>query len=336
MTTISATQGSFPTDISEIRSRLRSWNQVKTMRWALGNGSESAENQPSSAILIAIDCEWHENEPRELTEIGIAMLDTRDIQGLEPGPNAENWLDKIWFYHLRIREHGHMLNTRFCPGHPDDFNWGTTKWVTKAEASRALHDLFTERVEPPKPELCPVVFLGHAVHGDSQKLAEHLQFDMGAIGSVVSTLDTQVIANECGYRGRGDTIGLGPLCSRFDISPKHLHNAGNDSGYTLITAVMMGLTSEQKELAKVDKPVDSLMTSLMAARKSYRPPSWGVESFCTRCDRVGHVQPQCRARVECSKCKAKSRRGYRSHSTHRCTRVERVYESMDEFNNIQW
>ncbi|KAF2810839.1 uncharacterized protein BDZ99DRAFT_462149 [Mytilinidion resinicola] len=263
------------------------------------------------------------------------MLDTQDIQGLEPGPNAKNWLDKIWFYHLRIRDHGHMVNTRFCPRNLESFDWGTTKWVTKVEASRALHEVFTERIEPIKPELCPVVFLGHAVHGDSQKLVEHLQFDMTAIGSVVSTLDTRVIASERGYRGRGDKIGLGPLCSRFNISPKHLHNAGNDAAYTMLAAVLMGLTNEQKEAAQSDEPMENLMTSLMAAGKSYKPAAWGVRRFCTRCDRVGHTQPECMAREECSKCKTKGRRGFRNHATHRCTWVERVYESLEELNNIQ-
>ncbi|KAF2810835.1 uncharacterized protein BDZ99DRAFT_362518, partial [Mytilinidion resinicola] len=271
--------------------------------------------------IIAIDCEWHVYEPRELTEIGIAMLDTRDIQGVDPGKHGENWLNKIWFYHLRIREHGHLINRWHCIGSPFDFHWGTTKWVTKPEARAALIECFSERLDPyaRDSEPCPAVFVGHDVRGDLESLNQHLGFNADSIGSVVTTLDTQTMANACGIRsGVGPTINLGLLCNKLGITETpHLHNAGNDAAYTLIYAVLMVLPQEELNSAE-GKSMQDMMNSLMKTAMLYQPPAWGIKKFCTRCNRIGNQQPECLAPVECSKCKVKGRRGFRSHATARC------------------
>ncbi|KAF2491539.1 hypothetical protein BU16DRAFT_530028 [Lophium mytilinum] len=86
---------------------------------------KSTENGSTDIVICAIDLEWHDVEPRELTEIGLAILDTRDFHGLKDGPgaNGENLMKQVQFYHYRIKEHGHMEN-KYCIGHPERFEWG--------------------------------------------------------------------------------------------------------------------------------------------------------------------------------------------------------------------
>ncbi|KAF2810843.1 uncharacterized protein BDZ99DRAFT_475719 [Mytilinidion resinicola] len=67
--------------------RLLDISHTKVLQHALLEGED--------LMINAIDLEWHGREPRELTEVGLAVLDTRDIRGVEPGQNGENWLKQI-------------------------------------------------------------------------------------------------------------------------------------------------------------------------------------------------------------------------------------------------
>ncbi|KAF2491825.1 hypothetical protein BU16DRAFT_432217, partial [Lophium mytilinum] len=189
-------------------------------------------------MINAIDLEWHDRERGELTEIGIAVLDSRDIKNVEPGTNGENWMKQVWYYHLRIKEAGHL---QFSKGNPEKFQWGTTVWVTMEQAKAILTDCFNwpaEDIQDPRPR--PIVFLGHALHNDIRKLKEKMGLDLDQFGTIVKKVDTQIMAKNVGIGPRRrQVIGLATLCNELGISPSELHNCGNDIAFTMICALLM-------------------------------------------------------------------------------------------------
>ncbi|KAG8629120.1 hypothetical protein KVT40_002985 [Elsinoe batatas] len=52
-------------------------------------------------ILVAIDIEAWEHDQTNITELGIALLDTRHLKSVPPGEGGENWIDFIQARHLR-------------------------------------------------------------------------------------------------------------------------------------------------------------------------------------------------------------------------------------------
>lgn len=59
-----------------------------------------------------------------VTEIGLAILDTENIEEVPPGENGKNWLSYIEAHHLRINEYKSIVNSRYIRGCPDAFNFG--------------------------------------------------------------------------------------------------------------------------------------------------------------------------------------------------------------------
>lgn len=80
--------------------------------------------QEGSVIFISVDIEANERNASQITEIGIATLDTRDIKSIVPGQGGKNWMDKIRARHFRINEYKHIRNTEFVNGCPDRFEFG--------------------------------------------------------------------------------------------------------------------------------------------------------------------------------------------------------------------
>jgi len=81
-------------------------------------------DQEGSVVFISVDVEAYERPPGQITEIGIATLDTEDIKNLIPGKGGAEWLNKIRTRHFRIEEHKHLNNTEFVSGCADRFEFG--------------------------------------------------------------------------------------------------------------------------------------------------------------------------------------------------------------------
>jgi len=75
-------------------------------------------------IFVCVDIESNERNHSQITEIGIATLDTRDIVSLAPDEGAKNWFTKIRARHFRIQEYSHIRNQDFVAGCPDRFEFG--------------------------------------------------------------------------------------------------------------------------------------------------------------------------------------------------------------------
>lgn len=75
-------------------------------------------------VFICIDIEALEEGSKDVSEIGIAVLDTQHLEDVEPGTGAENWFQFIEAHHLRVKEYAGLINYRFVQGCPDNFNFG--------------------------------------------------------------------------------------------------------------------------------------------------------------------------------------------------------------------
>jgi hypothetical protein len=99
-------------------------------------GKPAPYTQEDSVVFVCIDVEAYERDHNLITEIGIATLDTADINTLSPGEGGINWMKVIRARHFRITEYGHLKNQEFINGCADYFqfglaypvlSWGSTK-----------------------------------------------------------------------------------------------------------------------------------------------------------------------------------------------------------------
>lgn len=78
----------------------------------------------ADVVLVCMDVEAIEMPPNPISEIGIAILDVKDLGGVEPGPGGQNWWQLIEAHHLRTKEYSGLVNHRFVHGCPGSFDFG--------------------------------------------------------------------------------------------------------------------------------------------------------------------------------------------------------------------
>jgi hypothetical protein len=205
------------------------------------------------AVLIAIDVESYEHAHNIITEVGIAILDTRDIVDLPPGDYGQNWFSKIKAQHLRIKEHENCINRTYVSGCPDRFNFGKSLFVSLDNAPRIVQELFnvssfSQPATMSKGETLPagsqatsrpVILVGHDPDGDIKYL-EVLGYNVYMHPSLREVLDTQQIYQA--LKAGANAPSLGNLLRELSIFPRNLHNAGNDAVYTMQALIGMVVT----------------------------------------------------------------------------------------------
>lgn len=82
------------------------------------------ENCGEHAVFISIDIEAIEVPPHPISEVGIAILDTADIEGTSAGPGGCDWWCYVKAHHIRTKEYSGLVNYRYVQGCPDAFNFG--------------------------------------------------------------------------------------------------------------------------------------------------------------------------------------------------------------------
>ncbi|KAI6850014.1 hypothetical protein KC327_g3580 [Hortaea werneckii] len=208
-------------------------------------GSPTSIKDP---IFVCIDCEAFEHNHSKITEIGVAVLDTRETAHLHPSFDPlPAWFDKIKYAHYRPVEYARLQNKTFIQGCPEQFNFGPSTWVHLADMRRILQNIFADPTQlaraadftittlSPTPAPRNVIFVAHGAGNDTAYL-RHLSFDLSnpqdnTNSPVQQTLDTQKL---CGTSSKKSPLSLHRLCLCLHLSPLlNLHNAGNDAGYTL-------------------------------------------------------------------------------------------------------
>lgn len=203
-------------------------------------------------VFVCVDVETYERAHHKITEVGVATLDTRELSSIPPGKDGIDWRGLIRARHFRIKEHAHLVNSEFVSGHPDGFDFGTSTFVSLAEAPTHIAACFSppfgahqsngakgildlmERLD--LDEKRNIVFLGHDVLGDI-KCVQSLGYDPMEIGNLLEALDTAVMYRV--WRREHNSASLGRILYEFDIAGYKLHNAGNDAVFTL--QAMLGI-----------------------------------------------------------------------------------------------
>lgn len=215
----------------------------------------STTNPDSYAVLVSVDCEAYEFMPKYITEIGVSVLDTRDIIGVEPGLEGENWVCKIKSRHFRTEEHRHRRNKRHVQGFPDNFMFGQSEWIFEKNAAEVLRQCFRQYspaiIESSSSNPCKVVFIGHNAASDEHYLAG-LGFDLSK--EAVDVIDSEVMAMAVFRETR--RLSLGNLLLRYGINGEYFHNAGNDARYALHVAIAIALTQFRSKKTEAEWQVE--------------------------------------------------------------------------------
>ncbi|KAK0882374.1 hypothetical protein LTR87_003898 [Friedmanniomyces endolithicus] len=194
-------------------------------------------------VFICIDCEAFEHDQSKITEIGVAVLDTRDCADLWLGADEQQWIEKIQYAHYRPVQYADLRNKNFIQGCAEGFNFGSTAWINLEDAKPILRRIFKypsqlhqagDLSTPLWDCRCQTVFVAHGASNDTAFLRK-LDFDMESDGQVSLTVDTQRVAGG----SKRAAIGLHRLLLSMGVQPINLHNAGNDAAYTLQSMVMM-------------------------------------------------------------------------------------------------
>lgn len=77
-----------------------------------------------SVVFISVDVEAYEMNHKQITEIGVATLDTLDLVQVEPGNGGRDWMQQIRARHFRIHENRFLINRVHVSGCPDSFEFG--------------------------------------------------------------------------------------------------------------------------------------------------------------------------------------------------------------------
>lgn len=90
------------------------------------NGGKKGEH----VVFVCVDIEAIERPPNPISEVGIAILDSKDMQEYSPGPCGMNWWPLFKNFHLRVKEYSGLVNREFVQGCPDAFDFGYVFVIT--------------------------------------------------------------------------------------------------------------------------------------------------------------------------------------------------------------
>lgn len=265
-------------------------------------GSAAAVAALQDAVIVSLDAEWYEHDDNFITELGASVLDPRFIS--QPiSSSAWDILSSMENHHVRIKPHAHLINKDLCKGYPEAFQFGWTTFVHVDEARAMLHDIFTRRDE--FGNLRPVIFVGHAIDNDYEIIKSRFGLDLQQLGTIVATIDTQVLAVEHGLIEPSRKMRLSNLLAKYNIEEPYLHNAGNDIVCTMIAAFLMVCSSPENKLLTNKLCYADLTTRLRAAGETavYDRRCYGSTRFCEKCDSQHHTASFCGVRVfSCEHC----------------------------------
>ncbi|KAF2732573.1 hypothetical protein EJ04DRAFT_525268 [Polyplosphaeria fusca] len=264
------------------------------------------------AILVSFDTEWWEKEPKPTMEIGYASLCPKNMANSLHYPHAENLLVNIRGGHARLKATSHLKNKFYGAGNADNFEFGTTVFVTKEEATEIIIEIFSRPSAKFMGMLRPVIFVGHAVDSDFEQIEKNFGLNLLQLGSIVKVVDTQILAQEAYIRSfKGPFISLKDLLAHFNIFENNLHTAGQDAVYTMIAAVLVTFKRDLygrftplcvPQITVHGRKIGDVMENLKLISSYDSAPKIGLIYYCTRCGEETHLREDCRTYICCSKC----------------------------------
>ncbi|KAG6038531.1 hypothetical protein E4U41_004124 [Claviceps citrina] len=232
----------FAAERAEKRKREREVMLDKVQAYLGTSARQHIRDGPSKPVLfVSIDIEVLEEEPRSISEVGIAVLDTRSIQQRDKGPGGMLWWEHIKAHHLIVRQYASHVNYKYVQGCPDKFQFGESIFPNEWELIDTLSSILSSYTHDGETD---VVLVGHNVQADVQYLS-NVGYDVGLALASVDAVDTQILhqAWKRGEQPRKLERVLSDLC----IPYTNLHNAGNDATYTLRAMITAGVEGPMPE-----------------------------------------------------------------------------------------
>lgn len=248
------------------------YGSMKQLRELLGlpapyttHDVSSVNALPQDALLVSFDTEWERRGLVEhVVEIGVTLLDTRDIANTAPGVFAHDWISKAKTYHyvvdLTRRPTDRM---RACYFSEDMF----------ADLSTIKQDLVSILQQSAHPPYDPVgtqglgsrgprkvVLVGHSVAIDLHQMYRspglHMDFFSKDVFLTKPSMafDTLMLTDAAIQQGATMTSAkLGKLVNWLGVHPQYrhndtiigCHNAGNDAAYTMMALLMYAVRWEE-------------------------------------------------------------------------------------------
>ena len=222
----------------------------------------TAGNVPQDALVVSIDTEFERRgRKKHIVEIGITILDTRDIIDVLPGRSGHDWFARAKTYHYVVNvTRRPWQRMRTCLFSDDRFGDVSR---TRRHIRKILRQAAYTRPDPSRPigrGPRKVVLVGHSVVMDLQALyrSPHLELDflgtdvfLTKPATVFDTFMLTVAANKQGAKIRWrqlgwlvNWLGVHPRYRRFD-SVVNCHNAGNDAAYAMMALLMYAIRWEE-------------------------------------------------------------------------------------------
>lgn len=206
------------------------------------------------AVVASIDIEVAEEANSTIYEIGISILDTRDLANVGPGDGSD-WFSLIKSHHLLTYEYLTCRNSKYVNGCPDMFNFGISELPDEADLAKRLLSILKKHVHPDGATENdwqlhrPLIVVGHGFKSDAGFLRS-IGVDLNnEIYSHAAVIDTQHIDQVC--HDLPQPRNLAALLSELEIKSTYLHNAGNDATYTMQALIAMAVRARTHELAEI-------------------------------------------------------------------------------------
>lgn len=239
---------------------------------------DSPRQEKPDVVFICIDCEAYEHDQAKVTEVGVAVLDMRDLWNIEPSRLSKEVPGFIKSAHYRPVEFSRLVNRKFVHGCPKAFGFGISTWVKTTDVAPILQRIFEDPSrmsvaahshDTTSEPLRDVVVVGHGL-GNDDKYLRTLGFSFKSTPNVIAEADTQRLAST------KTQVSLKKLLAALQIEAVNLHNAGNDAVYTMQALVEMAVLEANEpgcltELLRMikGKPLEKYDDAIVA------PTAWG-------------------------------------------------------------
>ncbi|KAI0202224.1 hypothetical protein F4808DRAFT_83584 [Astrocystis sublimbata] len=208
-------------------------NDPNLVSW---NICKAAPFRPQESVrFVCVDIEAYEKDTRLVTEVGLAVLDTKHATDICPGEGGENWFPLIQAHHLRIIERRHLMNSEFVKGCPEAFNFGESQMVCKKDISKVVGELISAAENKDQRQ---VVLVGHDLKQDLKYLLS-IGYNPWCVPQIVDEVDTMSMYQRIEQSPNGR--GLAKVCADLGFSGRNYHNGGNDAVYTLRAMISMAI-----------------------------------------------------------------------------------------------
>jgi hypothetical protein len=217
---------------------------------------------PEDAFLVSFDTEFETREGLDhVVEIGVTVLDTRDIVGTAPGPFALDWFAKAKTHHYVV-DTTQRSKTRMGSCHFSDGMFADVSSI-KSHLFGILQRLANPPYDPnQKVGRGPrkVVLVGHSIWGDliRMRFSPGLELDLldqePYPKNPIGQFDTLFLTERAIREGAEiPSAELGRLASWLGIPRKYrnkngssigCHNAGNDAAYTMMALLIYAVRWE--------------------------------------------------------------------------------------------